>query len=135
MLDMDDAVAVAAQRDSARAKANEHRRTIREYKAALRSLPRYDAAERLADFLEAPDNPDALEAAPLWALLTSINRLGDAKAALAMRSAGVLAPDKRVRNLTERQRRVLAEWLRDWAAYTQSHGKDRRRLNELGEVT
>lgn len=55
--------------------------------------------------------PGYTGAIPIWRLLTCIPRFGDVKAGKAMRRAGILIGSRRVRDLSVRQRLVIAEWL------------------------
>lgn len=63
------------------------------------------------------DNPDEHERVlPLYRLLAAIRWVGDDQIGRLLQRAGIVRPNKRLGDLTDRQRRALADALRDAAA-------------------
>lgn len=103
------------QRRDALVIANRKRTTVAKFKREVRALPREDAAEHLALMLERP-LPHALDSALVYAVLMTIPRIGNGKASLILREAGINIPDRRIRDLTMRQRKMIAARVRMWWA-------------------
>lgn len=114
------------QRALALAKANTVRTTNRNLIVELGGLPRQDAECRVASMLLSSGSWDAL---PVYRLLTAPRGIGSAKAALALKSAGVVSGDRRVRELTDRQRRTLASMVDP-----RSRGRDEGRWRLAGRA-
>lgn len=94
------------QHEIALRKAN----SVRIGKAALKRELR-DGATTIADALD----DERAQAAPIHEILTAQRYWGDRRAALALREAGILDHNRRVRDLTARQRReiIVAAGIRD----------------------
>lgn len=94
--------------------ANERRCALAEIRARIQALPFEEGCELVASILDQPEGHE--EAFPVGRMLLSVHRFGEQALATALREAGVLTADKKVRQLTERQRRALALVLRGRAA-------------------
>ncbi len=98
------------QRARALTKANEIRVANGILKREIKALPRYDAMHLVADLLE--DNVAPANSLPAQRLIWSIPRIGDARLRGVFYKAQVFNVDRRVKDLTDRQRRALAFELR-----------------------
>ena len=88
-------------------------------KQQIQALGYIDGCLRVAEILEEPVMPGRLRvidgpagAIRVGQLLTSVSRLGDMRAGVLCRRAGITSRDRRVRELTARQRTELASGLR-----------------------
>lgn len=97
------------QRMAALSLANERRMKIARVRRELAEADRASSWSRLAELLEHPT--PAVAVMPVERLLRSARYLGPAKARRLRERAGVGAT-KRLRQTTERQRRMIAEMLR-----------------------
>lgn len=75
----------------------------------IRALPPKDGLARAAVVLRTLEGESG--AMPIARLLLSVQRVGDRKAATVLRRAEITLGSKRIRDLTERQRKYIAEWL------------------------
>jgi hypothetical protein len=110
---------MTAQSMEALAGANEIRIGISRIRRYVEGLPQPLAAVRVADALEHDYDEPAIGAMRAGGLLAAIHRFGPARVRACLRLAGVESADRRVRELSERQRRVIAGQLRLWAAMWQ----------------
>lgn len=102
-----------AQSLSALARANEIRCANAETKRMIRALASGDGRELVADILEDPGLPSLpISSLPVGRLLATVNRLGSAKTLRLLRHANINSWDRKVRDLTVRQRADLARRLR-----------------------
>lgn len=90
--------------------ANRKRSDVATFKRELESMPREQAAHHLAAMLDDP--PASLEHAVLYRLLVSVPLIGHTKASKVLRDAGVHGSERRIRDMSLRQRTVIAERLR-----------------------
>lgn len=98
-----------AQRDQALVRANEVRIANSRWKNETNSLPAAAAAARVAALLREPSPPqDAMRIAHA---VMCVSRLGVNKSALIFRDAGIVNAQRPIRELTERQRFVVADRL------------------------
>lgn len=97
--------------------ANEHRSIIADFKRRLHALTCHEGAALLSDCLrnynDERDDP-AFGAMQIQAALLSVRGIGRTKASIIIRQANVHALSRRVRDLTDRQRAVIAEALETW---------------------
>lgn len=97
------------QRHDALQRANRVRVLCGQFTTRLSAMPQDDAINEAIDLL---DDIDMLEAAmPVRRLLYAIPRVGMNKGMIVLRRAGIMNADRRVRDLTLRQRRALADVL------------------------
>lgn len=102
------------QQQDALTLANHVRLQCSRIKTEIAGLSQRDGCLRVAAMLDSPvDGPAG--ALRVGALLESVHRLGLHKSARLLRDAGVFSPQRRVRDLTGRQRRALAGLLREMA--------------------
>lgn len=94
---------------AALAKANVIRKSNADFIRQLRTGPGEAARFLVAAALVEPD--DATGALPVRRLLLGIPRFGAARAGRYLRAAGIVSGDRRVRDLSDRQRQQLARWL------------------------
>lgn len=94
----------------AQQRKREHARLLAEIRGAHFAT----GAQLVAAALEAPDEHGA--ALRVGWLLGAIERVGPHTTRGLLRSVTVADPRRRVGELTDRQRRVLADRVRDWAA-------------------
>lgn len=104
------------QHMQALADANVKRKAVAGFKNRVRALPARDAAELVADAIECDYQDPFIGCIRTRALLLAIHRMGDMKASKCLTLAGVAHHDKRLRDLTPRQRKAVALQLRIWAA-------------------
>ncbi|MGH2954667.1 MAG: hypothetical protein ACRD2Z_03205 [Thermoanaerobaculia bacterium] len=93
-------------------RANEIRLAGARWRREVREYPKAEGQAMLAEALERNDIPDCLARMDLGWFLTAPQRLGPARAARLALGAGVRRSKCRVRDLTLRQRSVLAARLR-----------------------
>jgi hypothetical protein len=105
---------VQAQRASALAVANERRKAIGETRRLVRALPMQEGMRMVASLLRDP-SPTVL-AMSVSALLGSIRHINRGKLPRILRDADVFMWDRRVHQLTDRQRLLLADDLESRAA-------------------
>jgi hypothetical protein len=98
-----------ASGDARRLAAAARRKEIRSYGFSRRS----EAARRLAEAIADPD--EALNTNRVSWLLKAVPGIGDSAARKCLVAAGVQGGDKRVRDLTVRQRNLIAAQLFLWA--------------------
>ena len=98
------------QRMAALRMANDVRLTNARVRRQVGMLGQRDGMLAVADLLERLD-PSA-SAMPISRLLRSVHRLGDRKARRLLNHAGIVSGDRRVDQLTVRQRACLATALR-----------------------
>lgn len=104
----------AAQRTSALAAANQVRTHCCRFKKDLSGMSQDDAINAAIDLLDDITRPEA--AMPVRHLLYAVPNVKTHKATVILRRADVMNADRRVRDLTLRQRRALADVLdrRGW---------------------
>lgn len=107
------AVSVREQRMDALAAANEIRLGIARVRAEVFALEQPAGCEEVAGLLENPD--ETVSAMKIGTLLLSVRKFGRQRVGRLLSMAEVRSMDRRVRDLSERQRRVLAGLLRDRA--------------------
>ena len=100
-----------AQRDAALHLANTVRLANKERRCWMRSLPEARARAELVELLERPD--DIIGADRIGRLLLSVPRFGQAKTIATLRYAGIVSADRRIRDLTLRQRARVVDVLND----------------------
>ena len=98
------------QRFRALAKANEMRLEAAFIRRDLQAMSQAEGCRLVASLLV--DAPDVVLSMRIGHLLRAIRRFGDAKVGSFLHVADVRSCDRRVRDLTVRQRRVLAGALR-----------------------
>lgn len=103
-----------AQRADALKLANRRRIACAEFKQDIAELDAIDGARRLADFIEA-DLPDQFQSMRVVNALMAVRSIGDLKARAMLRACDVGNSGRYLRDLTQRQRFVLAEELRYFA--------------------
>lgn len=81
-------------------------------KQRIRRLPRSESRDLVVSLLENP--PEGVMALTVWGLLRAVRGGSETRVRLWLGRAG-LFPQKRVRELTVRQRLELAGILRDWS--------------------
>lgn len=103
--------AAEKQRTEALAFANHVRIAAARLKEDIAARSEADGRIMVADLLSGPVTGPAGHL-KINRLLLSIDRVGDQQLRMILRYAGVYNPEKRVRDLTDRQRATLAEVLR-----------------------
>jgi hypothetical protein len=98
------------QRKTAMVRANQTRAAVAELKADIAGRGMAGGCLRAAEFLDDPGSP--ADAVRVFALLKAVTWLGEAKVWLLLDMVGVRSGDRRVRELTARQRHALAASLR-----------------------
>lgn len=106
---------MAAVRDpeqlkAALASANETRSCIAEFKRDTAVLPRHEAVLAVIEAVETRYE-ERLGAARVRHLLTAVGGIGDQKARKLLTVSDIYNHDKRLRDLTARQRALLVSWL------------------------
>jgi hypothetical protein len=99
--------------------ANEVRVAVAQLRHEISDLPQLEAKALVAGLLEDFDSDEVAEKMRIGAMLISIHGIGVGTVGTWLASAGVRSVDRRVRDLSERQRSVLARLLR------QSQGRRR----------
>jgi hypothetical protein len=96
--------------------ANEHRLGVAAFKARVRDLPARAGAELIAYTIEHEYDSEILGALRTRHALLSVRSLGVEKMTRCLVFAGVPNFDRRLRELTPRQRKAVASQVRLWAA-------------------
>ena len=91
--------------------ANHHRFAIAAKRREIRAMDRHDAIEAVAALIEDTDDAVLLGMRVEY-LLRSIPRVGSMKASRVLTILGTRDPTKKLRDLTDRQRRTLADAIR-----------------------
>ena len=99
------------QRESALAKANRHRTAVAETRREIAAMDRVEATFYLADLIEFTDDTRLLSGR-LNHYLTSIPGRGPNYSTRVLAELGVRVANKRLRDLTDRQRQILAAEIR-----------------------
>lgn len=102
------------QRMASLDKANYVRTTNSQTWWSIRLLQREEGCECVADLLERFDEDagDPLGAMPIRRLLLAVPRFGETKMRRYLAHAGVHSGDRKVGQLSDRQRRVIADQMR-----------------------
>lgn len=108
-------------------RANFVRAQIAEFCRELRGMSNADGRARLAAELKDPN--EFIARAPIGRLVMSVRLLGREKARIVLRLAGIAAVDKRVDELTKRQRDIIADALRHPVRIAPT-----TRMRDLGEA-
>jgi poly-gamma-glutamate capsule biosynthesis protein CapA/YwtB (metallophosphatase superfamily) len=98
---------VELQRDRALGKANDVRVCVANFKRELAGLGTAAALKRVAYAIKNRHGDTLLGAAKVRDLITASSRYGRIKAKNIMAEADIRDPDKRLRDLTDRQRREV----------------------------
>lgn len=93
-------------------RANNTRFATSAYRRHIATLSREDGSVAVAELLEG-DPPADLASIPIGRLLTTIMSIGHRNLAMLLRHAGIMSAQRRVRELTPRQRLALAYALRN----------------------
>jgi len=110
------ATTALGQRELALLKANEVRLANCELRRSIHAASFAVALELVADLLDQDDLTELPAGAlPIRRLLLAVPKFGEQRMVRYLRTAGLFTGDRRVRDLTDRQRRVLAELLRSRA--------------------
>ena len=99
------------QRTDALAKANEYRFAVSRRKREINTLSMAEGCEELANLIEHTDCPMMLSGRVSDWLMTP-NKVGVRKASQAMACLNIRKADRRLRDLSPRQRQELAEIVR-----------------------
>jgi uncharacterized protein YgbK (DUF1537 family) len=91
--------------------ANDVRTHIADFKHEIAALPQHEAVVRVIDAIENRHGEKLLGAARVRYLLIGIARIGDEKARKILMIAEIYNQDKRLRDLTARQRTLLVSVL------------------------
>lgn len=102
---------VAKQRTDALAKANQYRFAVSRKKREIAAMSMHDGCQELADLIEHTDCPMMLSARVQDWLMTP-NKVGVRKSSQAMACLKIRKVDRRLRDLTPRQREELADLVR-----------------------
>lgn len=105
-----DTAAQAAQRLEALKTANEHRMAGAKVRADLKALSMRDGMLHVAGLLDDPS--EGVGSMRVGHLLSGVRRFAQQKVTVLLRDAGVVSWDRRLRELSVRQRGVLAAELR-----------------------
>jgi hypothetical protein len=105
-------MATIEQRMAALAIANVVRTTNSQTWHDIRARGREAGRERAAELLEDLEPGEPLAAMPVRRLLLAIPRFGESRMRRCLANAGVHSGDRRVGQLSERQRQMLADMLR-----------------------
>lgn len=100
----------AEQRTAALQRANDVRTANAETMRSIRSQPYLSALRAVADMIEANRPPAA--AMPIWRVLRAVPKVGDVRVRRWIASAGIWSGDRRLDQLTDRQREHLVKQLR-----------------------
>ena len=101
------------QRMTALALANEVRVANGKTLKAIGELSYVDGVDRVISLLLDADVKGPFGSIPIYRLLKAPYHMGDAKVRKLLSAAGVVSGDRKVRQLTVRQRSMLVECLRD----------------------
>lgn len=107
--------AIQSQPMQALTRANDVRRNTAELKNQIRALSPRAGAELAADIIE-NDEDELCGAIRILALLLCVRRLGEHKVMKCLITAGIVNADRRLRDLTPRQRKAVAAQVRLWSA-------------------
>lgn len=100
-----------AQRTEALAKANQYRFAVSRKKREIGEMPMHEGCQELADLIEHTDCPMMLSGRVQdW--LMAPNKIGIQKSSRAMAHLRIRKADRRLRDLSPRQREELAELVR-----------------------
>ena len=91
--------------------ANETRSCIAEFRREIASVPRHEGVLKVIEAIELHHADKLLGAAKVMSILVSIDRIGTEKAHKLMLVAQIFNYDKRLRELTGRQRKLLIDLL------------------------
>lgn len=108
-------MAALPQHMQALANANEIRLGVAAAKQRVKALPPRAGAELVADIVENDYADPVIGTVRMYPLLVSVKKIGDEKARTCLKAAGVMYYEKRLRDLTKRQRDAVALQLRLWA--------------------
>lgn len=108
------------QRMSALAEANERRVRKARMKEDWRTQEQHVLLRELARLLE--EEPDALQSFKIDEMLRTVRGIGPSKMKMLAKAADYAEPSYRVSRLTDRQRRLLAQVLRDRANDVEGRG-------------
>jgi hypothetical protein len=103
-------MSVLDQRHQALMVANERRTAIADQRRLIASLPQQDGLELVSDLLAYPTA--AVAAMPVGRLLLAIRKVGVSTVGTWLSIASVRSADRRVDQLTERQRMALSSAVR-----------------------
>jgi hypothetical protein len=101
-------MATTAQHMEALAHANEVRTGVAEFRREIAGLDRHDAILAVIDLIESRHDDRLLGAAKVRQILMAVTGFGEDKARRLMIAAQVYSGEKRLRDLTARQRGLLA---------------------------
>lgn len=99
------------QRNRALAKANRHRLAVAEKRREIAAMDRIEAAFYLADLIETADDPELLSGR-ISHYLTAIPGRGPTYSTRVLADLGVKIAARRLRDLSPRQREILADEIR-----------------------
>lgn len=99
------------QAKDALAKANSYRFAVAAERRKIAAMARAEAANYLADLIETTDDP-AIESAQIRRLLEALPRRGARFVDTTFNRLGIRTATRRLRDLTPRQRRQLADHVR-----------------------
>jgi hypothetical protein len=105
------------QRQGALHAANARRMAISEYKKHIATYPIDEGRVIVADFLVESDTWGELGGIRVGQLLMAISKIGHEKARWYVKAAGIWSGDRRVMDLTERQRYALSCLLRNCRSF------------------
>lgn len=93
--------------------ANQVRVGIARVRKEILAMPKCDAALLVADLLESDTTHQYFGYLSVFRALDTIRSIGRVKIAWIVREAGVLTGDRKIRDLTPRQRHAIASLLRE----------------------
>ena len=96
--------------------ANVKRTKMAALKREIAALSSREGAALVADIVENDADDDVRGGVRIRPLLVSVTGIGDEMAGVCLRKAGVSYYEKRLRDLTDRQRAAVALQLRLWAS-------------------
>lgn len=102
-----------AQRDIALAKGNRLRLAAAAFKRDLSQLTAPEGARVLADHID--DMPGDLQSLRVTDAVKAVRAIGEHKTRALRKACGITSSDRYIRDLTARQRQILAEELRYFA--------------------
>lgn len=91
--------------------ANDTRLCVAKFKREIDGLPRHEAIVRVIEAIDTRYDEKLLGAAKIRHLLIGIAGIGETKARKLLTVAEIHNSDKRLRDLTARQRKLLVTWL------------------------
>ncbi len=104
--------AIAEQRSDALQVANEYRLALADRRKEIAAMPYSDGRSALADLIEMTDCPKML-AGRVFYWLTAPHRAGTTKAFRVLAALEIRDANRRLRDLTDRQRSLLADAVRN----------------------